>query len=59
MPEESPLASLAHEEGEFSVRSVDGVPALEWTGRQETLRIEAWGAHSLRVRAKEIGRAHV
>jgi len=52
MPEESPLASLAHEEGEFSVRSVDGVPALEWTGRQETLRIEAWGAHSLRVRAK-------
>jgi alpha-D-xyloside xylohydrolase len=52
MPEESPLASLAHEEGEFSVRTLDGASALEWTGRQETLRVEPWGADSLRVRAK-------
>jgi alpha-D-xyloside xylohydrolase len=52
MPEESPLASLAHEVGEFSVRSVDGATALEWTGRQEVLLIEPWGANSLRVRSK-------
>jgi len=52
MSEESPLASLAHEVGEFSVRSVDGACALEWTGRQEVLRIEPWGPNSLRVRSK-------
>ena len=52
MSEESPLASLAHEIGEFSVRSVGGVHALEWTGRQEMLRIEPWGPNSLRVRSK-------
>jgi alpha-D-xyloside xylohydrolase len=52
MSEESPLASLAHERGEFSVRSVDGARALEWTGRQEVLLIEPWGANSLRVRSK-------
>ena len=52
MSEESPLASLAHEKGEFSVRTVGGVPALEWTGRQETLRIEPWAADSFRVRSK-------
>ena len=52
MPEESPLASLAHEIGEFAVRrTADGAAVLEWTGRQETLRIEPWGAHSLRVRS--------
>ena len=50
MSEESPLASLAHEVGEFTARP--GEPVLEWTGRQETLRIEPWGEHSLRVRAK-------
>ena len=50
MSEDSPLASLAHEEGEFCARP--GGRALEWTGRQETLRIEAWGANSLRVRSK-------
>jgi len=47
MSDEAPLASLAHEEGEF--RAASG--ALEWTGRQETLRIEAWGADALRVRS--------
>jgi alpha-D-xyloside xylohydrolase len=52
MSEESPLASLAHEIGEFSVRTLGGVHALEWTGRQEVLRIEPWGANSLRVRSK-------
>jgi alpha-D-xyloside xylohydrolase len=53
MSEESPLASLAHEAGEFSVRSLGGgVHALEWTGRQEVLRIEPWGPNSLRVRSK-------
>ena len=52
MSEESPLASLAHEVGEFSVRSVDGASALEWTGRQEVLLIEPWGPNSLRVRSK-------
>jgi alpha-D-xyloside xylohydrolase len=52
MSEDSPLASLAHERGEFSVRTVGGVPALEWTGRQETLRIEPWAADSFRVRSK-------
>ena len=52
MSEESPLASLAHEVGEFSVHSVDGACALEWTGRQEVLRIEPWGPNSLRVRSK-------
>jgi alpha-D-xyloside xylohydrolase len=52
MSEESPLASLAHEVGEFSVRSADGARALEWTGRQEVLRIEPWGPNSLRVRSK-------
>ena len=50
MSEESPLASLAHEVGEFTARP--GEPVLEWTGRQETLRIEPWGANALRVRAK-------
>ena len=50
MSEESPLASLAHEVGEFTARP--GEPVLEWTGRQETLRIEPWGENSLRVRAK-------
>ena len=53
MSEESPLASLAHEIGEFSVHSAGGsVHALEWTGRQEMLRIEPWGPNSLRVRSK-------
>ncbi|HET9171331.1 MAG TPA: hypothetical protein VFN97_17970, partial [Actinospica sp.] len=52
MSEESPLASLAHEIGEFSVHSAHGVDALEWTGRQEVLRIEPWGPNSLRVRSK-------
>ena len=52
MSEDSPLASLAHEIGEFSVRSVDGARALEWTGRQEVLLIEPWGPNSLRVRSK-------
>jgi alpha-D-xyloside xylohydrolase len=52
MSEESPLASLAHEIGEFSVRSAGGTRALEWTGRQEVLRIEPWGPNSLRVRSK-------
>jgi alpha-D-xyloside xylohydrolase len=47
MSDEAPLASLAHEEGEF--RTAPG--GLEWTGRQETLRIEAWGADALRVRS--------
>src|SRR5882757_2086467 len=47
MSDEAPLASLAHEQGEF--RTAPG--GLEWTGRQETLRIEAWGADALRVRA--------
>ncbi len=48
MSEEAPLASLAHERGEF--RAVPG--GLEWTGRQEILRIEAWGADALRVRSR-------
>jgi alpha-D-xyloside xylohydrolase len=48
MSDEAPLASLAHEEGEFH-RAPGG---LEWTGRQETLRIEGWGADALRVRAR-------
>jgi alpha-D-xyloside xylohydrolase len=48
MSEEAPLAALAHEDGEF--RAAPG--GLEWTGRQETLRIEAWGADSLRVRSR-------
>src|SRR6185437_7757261 len=48
MSDEAPLASLAHEEGEF--RAAPG--GLEWTGRQETLRIEAWGADALRVRSR-------
>ena len=53
MTEESPLASLAHEEGEFAARrNADGTAALEWTGRQETLRLEPWGTDSLRVRGK-------
>ena len=52
MSEDSPLASLAHEVGEFSVRSADGAAVLEWTGRQEVLRIEPWGPNSLRVRSK-------
>jgi alpha-D-xyloside xylohydrolase len=52
LSEESPLASLAHEVGEFSVRSVDGASVLEWTGRQEVLLIEPWGPNSLRVRSK-------
>ena len=53
MSEESPLASLAHEVGEFSAPSLDdGGSVLEWTGRQEVLRIEPWGANSLRVRSK-------
>jgi alpha-D-xyloside xylohydrolase len=48
MSDEAPLASLAHEVGEFRT-----VPAgLEWTGRQETLRIEAWGTDALRVRSR-------
>ena len=53
MSEESPLASLAHEIGEFSVHTDGaGVHALEWTGRQEVLRVEPWGPNSVRVRSK-------
>jgi len=48
MSDDSPLASLAHERGEF--RTLPG--GVEWTGRQETLRIEAWGPDALRVRGK-------
>jgi len=48
MSEENPLASLAHEIGEFRVIA-DG---LEWTGRSETVRVQAWGPDSLRVRSK-------
>lgn len=48
MSDEAPLASLAHEAGEF--RTAPG--GLEWTGRQETLRIEAWGPDALRVRSR-------
>lgn len=48
MSDEAPLASLAHERGEL--RAVPG--GLEWTGRQETLRIEGWGPDALRVRSK-------
>ncbi|MEY9856499.1 alpha-D-xyloside xylohydrolase [Catenulispora sp. GAS73] len=48
MSEENPLASLAHERGEFR-RTAAG---LEWTGRSETLLIQAWGPDSVRVRAK-------
>ncbi len=47
MSDEAPLASLAHEAGEF--RNAPG--GLEWTGRQELLRIEAWGPDALRVRS--------
>src|SRR2546423_7297752 len=48
MSDENPLASLSHERGEF--RAIAG--GLEWTGRGETLRIQAWGRDSLRVRSK-------
>ncbi|MFL6114017.1 MAG: TIM-barrel domain-containing protein [Catenulispora sp.] len=48
MSDENPLASLSHERGEF--RAVAG--GLEWTGRGETLRIQAWGRDALRVRSK-------
>jgi alpha-D-xyloside xylohydrolase len=48
MSDENPLASLAHEIGEFR-STADG---LEWTGRTETLRIQPWGPDALRVRSK-------
>ncbi|WP_194893757.1 glycoside hydrolase family 31 protein [Catenulispora pinisilvae] len=48
MSEENPLASLAHERGEFRV--VAG--GLEWTGRSETLCVQSWGQDSLRIRSK-------
>jgi alpha-D-xyloside xylohydrolase len=45
---EAPLASHTHEIGDL--RAYPG--GVEWTGRQETLRIEAWGPDAFRVRSK-------
>jgi alpha-D-xyloside xylohydrolase len=51
MSDKPTLAAHDDEIGEF--RPYPG--GVEWTGRQETLRIEAWGADAVRVRSRLAG----
>ena len=48
MSVETPLAAHDDEIGEL--RAIPG--GVEWSGRQETLRVEAWGPDALRVRSR-------
>ncbi|MCE7080006.1 TIM-barrel domain-containing protein [Streptomyces sp. ST2-7A] len=51
MNDSSPAVTLAQSSPTVGVfRERDG--ALEWSGRQETLRIEPWGPDAVRVRAR-------
>lgn len=47
-PPESSLHQFSPTAGTF--RTLEG--ALEWTGRQETVRLEAWGPDAIRVRVR-------
>jgi alpha-D-xyloside xylohydrolase len=63
-PAHAPLASHTHTTGDLreipaaeirttEIRTTQGAGGgVEWTGGQETLRIEAWGPDALRVRSK-------